>query len=600
MAFKTMTRGYSDEGDKILNYLVTSVRFASSTLALTIFYQENGIFDALQKEYLKSFIFAIYLYHVSPESGVTIPIMTLGDDLRQMSLNNARDNPVTEAAKKGKAPTLLDVKKSVKAGDEEKDKWYFMTHDLDEVPDKWSIGKNNAAFGETMLRQPVAPNLTPAQEASLRAAQAEQQLMDAQVRAVAWSGDEAVELSDADGEGEDDPDYMRLPDGTYKRIATGTPGALIPSGIRNNKTGDIEPLCGPMDAQEAHFAGVSEKLHTKLNDLNREKPNEKSNLEQTQVVEDLFTQDVPMASPSPENQTSMSSMTTDSIFHSSRRQSSWTPPPLSPVTSIISRQGSDPDIDMLKEMHAQPSINETIQLDMETQIESIESFGPGPGEGTADEVNARRTRSSSKKSVPDNGLECECGVVIHVASVKADAAGGSMFGTTRDVSRRLLGRLEREGFMTQQTVTLDDLGFPLIADANSKSKTKATKQPKSRKNVQPKVYIFNREALHGAKYADYFNPDPTVEGRLLKITEMTSRLKTLQNPDTDPSNASALHLAQIFLKEPRIETQTQAETQLLPHDAGLKRNKPADDRDETPKAKKKIKISVTHGLDLAE
>lgn len=27
------------------------------------------------------------------------------------------------------------------AGDVEKDKWYFMTHDLDEVPDRWSVGK---------------------------------------------------------------------------------------------------------------------------------------------------------------------------------------------------------------------------------------------------------------------------------------------------------------------------------------------------------------------------------------------------------------------------------------------------------------------------
>lgn len=28
-------------------------------------------------------------------------------------------------------------------GDAEKDKWFFMTHDLDEVPDKWSVGNLN-------------------------------------------------------------------------------------------------------------------------------------------------------------------------------------------------------------------------------------------------------------------------------------------------------------------------------------------------------------------------------------------------------------------------------------------------------------------------
>jgi meiosis-specific protein HOP1 len=27
------------------------------------------------------------------------------------------------------------------AGDAEKDKWFFMTHDVHEVPDRWSIGK---------------------------------------------------------------------------------------------------------------------------------------------------------------------------------------------------------------------------------------------------------------------------------------------------------------------------------------------------------------------------------------------------------------------------------------------------------------------------
>lgn len=29
------------------------------------------------------------------------------------------------------------------AGDAEKDKWFFMTHDTHEVPDRWSIGKLN-------------------------------------------------------------------------------------------------------------------------------------------------------------------------------------------------------------------------------------------------------------------------------------------------------------------------------------------------------------------------------------------------------------------------------------------------------------------------
>ncbi|KAH0583612.1 hypothetical protein H2248_009230 [Termitomyces sp. 'cryptogamus'] len=492
----TMTRGYSDEGDKILNYL------------------ENGIFDALQKEYLKSFIFAIYLdhndpnniieaytfnfqYHTSPDTGVTIPIMTLGEDLRQMSLNNARDSPVTEAAKRGKVPTLLDVKKSVKAllktliqattqmdvlpkrrfatfklyytdkapadyeppyfqpGDEEKDKWYFMTHDLDEVPDKWSIGRVNtghhsvnlsvtsiatylpssssikdATFGGPTLRSTGAPALTPAQEASLRAAQAEQQIMDAQTRRVAWSGDEAVALGDADGEAEDDPDYMLLPDGTYKkRVVSDVPGPLIPSGVKNSETGAIEPLCGPMNMGEAHFAGVSERVPTSLNELNCERMNEKSNVEQTQVVDDLSTHDVPMPSPSPDNQSSTPSVIMDPIFQSSRPESSWSSPPLSPITSIISRHSSDTDIDMVKEMHTQSIIDDTVPLDMETQMESIESFGSESAVKAAEgnQPTPRRTSSLTKRNLPDHGLGCECGVNIEDPSCFCEGGCGKWF-----------------------------------------------------------------------------------------------------------------------------------------------------------------------------
>ncbi|KAF8163510.1 HORMA domain-containing protein [Crassisporium funariophilum] len=39
----TMARGYTDEADRILNYM------------------EYGIFEALEKKYLRSFIFAVYL-----------------------------------------------------------------------------------------------------------------------------------------------------------------------------------------------------------------------------------------------------------------------------------------------------------------------------------------------------------------------------------------------------------------------------------------------------------------------------------------------------------------------------------------------------------
>ena len=61
--FKIMTvsRGYTEEADKLLDYLVSSYILCVYFIYIKIVWQENGIFDALQKQYLRSFIFAIYL-----------------------------------------------------------------------------------------------------------------------------------------------------------------------------------------------------------------------------------------------------------------------------------------------------------------------------------------------------------------------------------------------------------------------------------------------------------------------------------------------------------------------------------------------------------
>ncbi|KAI0092965.1 HORMA domain-containing protein [Irpex rosettiformis] len=202
--FKIMTvsRGYTEEADKLMDYL------------------ENGIFDALQKQYLRSFIFAIYLdnddpnniveaytfnfrYHTIPGTNVTVPVMSLGDDLMNLSISGRgkKSDPVSDATRKGKVPTLGEVKRSLKtliknliqattqmdalpsiqplisvvlystlspqtgrryatfklyyydhtpddyeppyfrAGDSKKDKWFFSTHEQTEVPEKCSIGQ---------------------------------------------------------------------------------------------------------------------------------------------------------------------------------------------------------------------------------------------------------------------------------------------------------------------------------------------------------------------------------------------------------------------------------------------------------------------------
>ncbi|PFH54173.1 hypothetical protein AMATHDRAFT_135603 [Amanita thiersii Skay4041] len=328
----TMTRGYTEEADRILNYL------------------EHGIFDALHKQYLRSFIFAIYLdskdpnniveaytfnfhYHTIPGTNSVVPILSLGEDLQKMSLrgqNQRNEDPVTSAILKGRVPTLKEVKRSVKAllktlihamtqmdllpkrryatfklfytdntpsdyeppyfqtGDVEKDKWYFMTHDLDEVPDKWSVGRVNTGHhsvnlsvtsitaylpSSTVLDNATFEGVTsqhsstsPEQEVHLRIKQIKDQDIDAETRNIAWSVEDCVELTDLDAEGEDDPDYVALPDGScVQTVASCKTETVAPVGLRD-KNGAIKPL--PMDIdEEACFGGICEIVPSKLADL---------------------------------------------------------------------------------------------------------------------------------------------------------------------------------------------------------------------------------------------------------------------------------------------------------------------------------------------
>ncbi|KAF5389023.1 hypothetical protein D9757_005083 [Collybiopsis confluens] len=283
----TMSRGYTDEADRLLNYL------------------EYGIFDALQKQYLKSFIFAIYLdsedpnniveaytfnfqYHTLPGTDAVVPVMSLGDELQRMSLQGMEKDPVLEAARRGVPPTLKDVKRSVKtllktlissmnhmetlprrryatfklfytddtpseyepphfkAGDYQRDKWYFSTRDMDEVPDTWPLGKldagwhqvdvkvssiavhlpststehDNKAFTGLVDRSGLAvpPRLSPAQEMAQRAEEIQQQTIDAQNRRIIWAAEDDPNVLDgvnAVGSSAhfNAPDFIRKPIG---------------------------------------------------------------------------------------------------------------------------------------------------------------------------------------------------------------------------------------------------------------------------------------------------------------------------------------------------------------------------------------------------
>ena len=61
----TITRGWSAEADKLLDYLVRLFEYSGVMHSLTCLVpKENGIFDAIERQYLRSFIFAIYLVRV--------------------------------------------------------------------------------------------------------------------------------------------------------------------------------------------------------------------------------------------------------------------------------------------------------------------------------------------------------------------------------------------------------------------------------------------------------------------------------------------------------------------------------------------------------
>ena len=58
----TVTRGWSAEADRLLDYLVRDCNYLSFHARYhQALHQEHGIFDAIEKQYLRSLIFAIYL-----------------------------------------------------------------------------------------------------------------------------------------------------------------------------------------------------------------------------------------------------------------------------------------------------------------------------------------------------------------------------------------------------------------------------------------------------------------------------------------------------------------------------------------------------------
>lgn len=100
------------------------------------------------------------------------------------------------------------------------------------------------------------PTLTPVQEANHRAEQAEKQKQDAERRNIVWSAED-IELTDADADGDTDPEY------------NGTP-PNVPIGIRN-EDGEIDPIpeSNSMDVDGAQICGSTQIVPLRLDEIVR-------------------------------------------------------------------------------------------------------------------------------------------------------------------------------------------------------------------------------------------------------------------------------------------------------------------------------------------
>ncbi|KAG2100211.1 HORMA domain-containing protein, partial [Suillus discolor] len=426
--FMTLNRGFTNEGDRIIDYL------------------ENGIFEAIDKQYLRKVIFGIYLdskdpnniveaytfnfqYHKLPGSHTAIPIMTLGDQLSKMSL--ARPDPVSDALKKGKLPTLGEVKRKnrygnfklffnedapddyqpphFQAADAEANKWFFTTHVANEVPERTSIGQvnagwhgldmkvvsvssylpsisedNNAPFAG--ITSHTAPRLTPVEEARIRVEDAQLQKKDALERNIVWSADE-----DEDAEGE-----MVIDEGIVL-CRFGGDVVMTPVGIRN-EDGGVQPFPQVNDtSSRAHvqYGGISESTPICVGDLNIKKA--AHDIEETQQIP--ATQEIVMGSPI--------------LAPSPNKAPSLPPSDVAFSASAISTQEVDTQYlqDLLGMRNGVSTAPDLEMLDMETQV--LEASGPSCNLGTTGPQIPRNNRSKGSKQLIDEGqLGCDCGISV--------------------------------------------------------------------------------------------------------------------------------------------------------------------------------------------
>ncbi|KAI6109671.1 HORMA domain-containing protein [Pisolithus sp. B1] len=445
-----LKRGFTNEGDKILDYL------------------EHGIFDAIEKQYLRKFVFGIYLdgddpnniveaytfnfrYHKVPGTNTVVPILSLGDQLSQLSLGYERsEEPMAKSLKQGKQPTLGEVKRSLKlmiktlvttishmeslpksrfgnfklffsedtpddyqpphfrAGDVDSNKWYFTTHGTSETPEKMSIGNFETGWhGVNMNVASVssylpsitedndalftgitnsAPKLSPVEEARLRAEDAELQRKDALDRNVVW---------DADG-GEDAVGEETSDEGMVLARYDGV-SAIVPIGLRGDD-GAIQAI--PEASGSGCIFGKSQYTPTRVGRLR-----DTHHMEDTQVISGTGEAELPSHS------------------HSHSRSASVQQQPSLPPSDVTMSNASVSQVDtQLLEAklrdnmfcsitsHVNTESRETIDQDQPQKLGPVASFTMRGG-ATATKTTVT-TREGGFKDSDEGTLDCDCGTKI--------------------------------------------------------------------------------------------------------------------------------------------------------------------------------------------
>ncbi|KAH9901464.1 HORMA domain-containing protein [Cubamyces lactineus] len=364
----TVTRGFTEEADKLLDYL------------------ENGIFDALQKQYLRSFVFAIYLddqdpnniieaytfnfsYCKVPGSEGTVPVMSLGEDMMNLSLSGTNKplDPVADATRRGKIPTLGEVKRSLKAlvknliqattqmdalpkrrfatfklfyyentpddyepphfraGDAKRHKWFMSTHDKGEVPERCSVGSVQTGYHGVEVKVTSVSGYLPSGEDNsapfLGTTSAnpfgappltpvEEAAMRAeQIHIQRQDASERRVVWDADdgvlaASGGFSDDESNRKDADKKQILAPT----APIGIRDDE-GNIVPLSqdsSEYEKAEAQYSGKPESVPACIGQLTKVPLQAGHELSPTQEIEDTQVIPSPQTSPMPSQSASRS------------------------------------------------------------------------------------------------------------------------------------------------------------------------------------------------------------------------------------------------------------------------------------------------------